>query len=185
MNRSIIGLLVLGYIPLSIGLIVCIVMLVRKGYLRTRCAQKPVYPIRGEDEGSSVLEDEGTGHEYDFETLKNRICVLMEKEKLYLNPDIRVTDLAERLYTNKNYVAHALKSRMNRNFCQMVHYYRIQEAMRIYAQNPHISMRELARRVGFNSMTTFNGAFSRHTGYTPAEWCKHFKKSNELEVKDA
>lgn len=177
MNNSILGLLI-GYIPLSIGLVVCIAILIRRRNPHT--ARQTVYPIRGETEGS-VLEDEGPSHEYDFEALKNRICILMEKEKLYLNPDIRVTDLAEKLYTNKNYVAQALKSKMNRNFCQMVHYYRVQEAMRIYASNPQISMRELARRVGFNSMTTFNGAFSRHTGYTPAEWCKHFRKSNDVE----
>ncbi|MBQ3941286.1 MAG: AraC family transcriptional regulator, partial [Bacteroidales bacterium] len=56
----------------------------------------------------------------------------------------------------------------NKNFCQLVHYYRVREAMRIYAQHPDLTITQLSRRVGFNSMTTFNTAFGRNTGYTPA-----------------
>ena len=88
-------------------------------------------------------------------------------------------DLAERLYTNKNYLAQTIKLKLNKNFCQLVHYYRVREAMRLYAQNPELTITQLCRRVGFNSMTTFNTAFGRNTGFTPAEWCKEFRKRNE------
>ena len=105
-----------------------------------------------------------------------------EREKLYLNPDIRVGDLAERLYTNKSYLAQTIKLKLNKNFCQLVHYYRVREAMRVYAQNPELTITQLCRRVGFNSMTTFNTAFGRNTGFTPAEWCKEYRKRNEAKA---
>ena len=130
-----------------------------------------------------MLEDAGPSlKDSDMEELKDRLCNVLEREKLYLNPDIRVGDLAERLYTNKSYLAQTIKIKLNKNFCQLVHYYRVREAMRIYAQNPELTITQLCRRVGFNSMTTFNTAFGRNTGYTPAEWCKEFRKRNEAKT---
>ncbi len=132
-----------------------------------------------------ILEDTGQSlKDSDMEELKERLCNVLEREKLYLNPDIRVGDLAERLYTNKSYLAQTIKIKLNKNFCQLVHYYRVREAMRIYAQNPDLTITQLCRRVGFNSMTTFNTAFGRNTGYTPAEWCKEYRKHNEAKEKE-
>lgn len=132
-----------------------------------------------------ILEDSGQSlKDSDMEELKDRLCNVLEREKLYLNPDIRVGDLAERLYTNKSYLAQTIKIKLNKNFCQLIHYYRVREAMRLYAQNPDLTITQLCRRVGFNSMTTFNTAFGRNTGYTPAEWCKEFRKRNEAKEKE-
>ena len=132
-----------------------------------------------------ILEDTGQSlKDSDMEELKERLCNVLEREKLYLNPDIRVGDLAERLYTNKSYLAQTIKIKLGKNFCQLVHYYRVREAMRLYAQNPDLTITQLCRRVGFNSMTTFNTAFGRNTGYTPAEWCKEYRKRNEAKEKE-
>ena len=56
-----------------------------------------------------MLEDAGPSlKDSDMEELKDRLCNVLEREKLYLNPDIRVGDLAERLYTNKSYLAQTI-----------------------------------------------------------------------------
>lgn len=176
--------LILGYIPL-IGILFFVFRRhskkKRAGVTMPGIPQKVIYPLMEQqyDEGKDLLEDEPLdSRAYDMEILKNKICELLDREKLYLNPEIRVSDIADRLFTNKNYVAQAIKLRMGKNFCQLIHFYRIKEAIRVYALNPDIQMSELAHRVGFNSMTTFNGAFSRNTGYTPAEWCKEYKRKN-------
>lgn len=129
-----------------------------------------------------LADDSPSLRDADMEELKERLCNVLEREKLYLNPDIRVGDLAERLYTNKSYLAQTIKIKLGKNFCQLVHYYRVREAMRIYARNPDLTITQLSRRVGFNSMTTFNTAFGRNTGYTPAEWCKEYRKRNEAKT---
>ena len=131
-----------------------------------------------------ILADDGPSlKDADMEELKDRLCTILEHEKLYLNPNLRVGDVAERLYTNKSYLAQTIKIKMGKNFCQLVHYYRVREAMRLYAQNPNLTINQLCRRVGFKSMTTFNTAFGRNTGFTPAEWCKEFRKRNETKAK--
>lgn len=114
----------------------------------------------------------------DLIDLKDRLCDLLEREKLYRNPDIRVGDIAARLCTNKSYLAQAIRLKTNKNFCQLVHSFRVKEAMRLYEENPDLTIRQMSSMVGFNSMTTFNSAFSRITGFTPAEWCREFKKKS-------
>ena len=179
-------LLAIGYIPMLVVMILLVVLLNRNSKVTFREARsQTLYPVIGQsaDRGDEMLLEDGQQdpREFDYERMKNKICALLEREKLYLNPDIRVNDIAQKLCTNKNYVAQAIKSRMNKNFCQLIHYYRVREAMRIYALNPEMSMKELARSVGFNSMTTFNAAFSRVTGYTPAEWAREFRRQNNIQ----
>ena len=179
--------LLIAYLPLLAGL-VCLFLLLRRRHLQHRAdSVNPVkeYPIqeRAIPHADRILEDPGPSlKDNDMEEMKDRLCNVLEREKLYLNPDIRVGDLAERLYTNKNYLAQTIKLKMGKNFCQLVHYYRVREAMRLYAQNPDLTITQLCRRVGFNSMTTFNTAFGRNTGFTPAEWCKEFRKRNEAKA---
>jgi len=181
-------LLLIGYITLLAAAVVLVLYhrqrkqaAARAEELKTR--KEFPYQERAIPHADRMLEDPGPSlKDSDMEELKDRLCNILEREKLYLNPEIRVGDLAERLFTNKSYLAQTIKIKLNKNFCQLVHYYRVREAMRIYAQNPDLTITQLCRRVGFNSMTTFNTAFGRNTGFTPAEWCKEFRKRNEAKT---
>lgn len=134
----------------------------------------------GEKEtASGVLEDVlANAKDKELIDLKDRVCELLQREKLYRNPKIRVADIAERLGTNKSYLAQAIRLKTNKNFCQLIHSYRVKEAVRLFEEDSSLSIGQLSRMVGFNSMTTFNSAFSRNTGCTPAEWCREFRKKN-------
>ena len=175
-----------GYVPLVAALVFFFIRFYRKSKTpESGAAAVKEYPHqeRAIPNADRILADDGPSlTDSDREELKERLCNVLEREKLYLNPDIRVGDLAERLYTNKSYLAQTIKIKLNKNFCQLVHYYRVREAMRIYAQNPDLTITQLCRRVGFNSMTTFNTAFGRNTGFTPAEWCKEYRKRNEAKT---
>ncbi|MBO4571589.1 MAG: AraC family transcriptional regulator [Bacteroidales bacterium] len=118
------------------------------------------------------------GDEYD--NLIARLELLFESEKLYLEPEVRITSVAEQLRTSKTNLSKAIKMKTGKNFCQLVHYYRVREAMRLYAANQKLSITQLYKAVGFNSKTTFNTAFGRNTGSSPAEWCKNFRKTSEI-----
>ena len=125
-----------------------------------------------------VLSDSpGSRDEYD--ELISRLELIFETEKIYLQPEIRITAVADMLHTSKNNVSKAIKMKTGKNFCQLVHSYRVREAMRLYAANPRLTISQLYNSVGFNSKTTFNTAFGRNTGCTPAEWCKNYRKNSE------
>ena len=127
----------------------------------------------GQEEGR-LLADDIAEDEYD--DLKERLISLFESEKIYLDPDIRISDVAAKLLTSKPHLSKAIRIKTGRNFCQLVHHYRVKEAMRLYMGDESLTISQLCRQVGFNSMTTFNTAFGRNTGFTPAEWCKNYRK---------
>ena len=137
------------------------------------------FPAEGMKKRERILSDtEPEGDEYD--NLISRLELLFEGEKLYLQPEVRITTVADMLHSSKTNLSKAIKMKTGKNFCQLVHSYRVREAMRLYAANQKLSISQLYKAVGFNSKTTFNTAFGRNTGCTPAEWCKNYRKSTEL-----
>lgn len=124
------------------------------------------------------LQDSRAGERDADDELVERFRNYFETEKPYLANGIRAGDVAQHLGVGKNRLSKALKSKLKMNFCQVVHYYRVKEAMRIYSARPNMSVGQLAAKVGFNSITTFITAFGRHTGSTPAEWCRLHKNGS-------
>lgn len=176
MKYTIIAILI-AYLPLIIA---GAILYYRKRRKQSNSpAQKYSSPEGDIPHKERLLSDEAVPDEY--EEVMERLYNMFETQKLYLDPNIRISDIADKLFTNKTYLSKAIKARTNKNFCQLIHYYRVREAVAIFSANPDLTITQLSKQVGFNSMTTFNSAFGRNTGYTPAEWCKDFRKKNKLE----
>lgn len=103
------------------------------------------------------------------------LMVLFAREKLYRNVDIKIGNVALMIGTNKTYLSRALNTRLSKNFCQFVNYYRIREACEFFIQNPNVEMRELAEQCGFSSSSNFSIVFKFNTGFTPGDWCRMIK----------
>ncbi len=176
-------ILSLAYVPLFI-ILAYLTDYWRKNR-KSEKAEEKVYPDLCESlpEKPRMLSDESSDNG-EFDDLKEKLLDLFEREKIFLNPDIRINEVALRLYTNKTYLSKVIRLKTNKNFCQLVHFYRVREAIRLYADNPELTISQLGRMVGFNSMTTFNTAFGRNTGYTPAEWCREYRKTIQTTDKD-
>ena len=80
-----------------------------------------------------------------------------------------------RLFTNKTYLSKTINVEMNKNFRELVNYFRVKEAIRIFHEDSTLSMSELRERCGFNNNASFTSAFKLNTGYTPGEWCRDMK----------
>lgn len=132
---------------------------------------------RPQPHAEHLLSDSvGAGDEFD--DIIARLELYFESKKPFKNPEIRISDVADYLCVTKTTLSKAIRLKTGKNFCQIVHCYRVKEAMRLYAANQKLTISQLYRLVGFNSKTTFNTAFGRNTGCTPAEWCKNFRKGN-------
>lgn len=118
----------------------------------------------------------------DYSDTVEKFCVYMNTEKPYKQPDIRISDVAAKLGVSKSTLSRAIRMKTGKNFCQLVHSYRVKEAMRLYAANTKLTITQLCKMVGFNSATTFNTAFGRNTGLTPAEWCKNYRKQHQDDI---
>lgn len=126
-----------------------------------------------------VLEDEGGGVADEGVVEDSRIIyalmTLFEREKLYLNVDIKIASVALMIGTNKTYLSRALNTRLSKNFCQFVNYYRVREVCEIFIENPDVEMKELAEQCGFNSSSNFSIVFKYNTGFSPGDWCRIIK----------
>lgn len=127
---------------------------------------------------SSVRFRDGMPAEFEDDSalpLKDRLINYFESEKPYLSKDISMQEVAMRLFTNKSYLSKTINMEMNKNFRELVNYFRVKEAMRIFSASPDMSMNELRDRSGFNNNASFTSAFKLNTGCTPGEWCRDMK----------
>lgn len=106
--------------------------------------------------------------------LKNQLVALFEIKKIHLKNTLTLNEVAGMLHTNRTYISNIVNSEFNLNFYQFVNKYRIDEAIRIFRENPTISNNEVAEIVGFNSISSFILAFKYHTRYTPKECRRHY-----------
>jgi AraC-like DNA-binding protein len=116
---------------------------------------------------SSILKQE------DKDQYKEKLILLMNKEKLYLNPSIALNDFAKKLDIAPCYVSQIINESFQQNFRDFVNKYRIEESKQLLSkQNQNLNILGIALDAGFNSKSAFNNAFKKQTGITPKEFKK-------------
>jgi AraC-like DNA-binding protein len=95
------------------------------------------------------------------------------KEKPYLNPEFKITDICLYLGTNRSYVSSFINDQYGKNFASHVNTYRVNEAKEMIVENPNLTLSSISENAGFGSVATFNRAFLKIAGITPTEFIKH------------
>lgn len=110
------------------------------------------------------------------EKLIQRLTKSMENEKPYLNENLTLKELANKLETTPNNLSQIINEKFNKNFYEFINEYRINEVKSLLSdpKYSHYSILGIAFECGFNSKSTFNSVFKQLTGKTPTE----FKKSD-------
>ncbi len=94
---------------------------------------------------------------------KKQLYDLVVENELYKNPELRITDLALMLATNRTYVSRIVNEEMKTNFCDWVNSFRI-EYVKETMEDPdfnHLSLLEIAEMSGFSSLSAFYRVFKR------------------------
>lgn len=106
--------------------------------------------------------------EHHYQNLKK----IMEEEKLYLDADINMTSLAEKMQLSNGYLSQIINQREGLNFYDYINRYRVEEVKK-YLTDPkysNLSLLGMAMEAGFKSKSTFNLVFKKLTGKTPSEF---------------
>ena len=101
-----------------------------------------------------------------------RLDQLMSAEKLYLDPELTLQTLADRLETNPHTVSQLLNQHKRASFFDFVNGLRVAH-FKLAVNDPanaHLSMLGVAFDCGFNSKAAFNAVFKRMTGQTPSDF---------------
>lgn len=104
------------------------------------------------------------------QNLMDQISTLIEEKELYRRKDLRITDLATELATNKTYVSLLLNNMSGESFTSMITRYRVRYAQRLMKEHPDMLLEDVASESGFSSYITFYRNFKTVTGKTPQEW---------------
>ncbi|MBB2147466.1 helix-turn-helix domain-containing protein [Pedobacter gandavensis] len=125
-----------------------------------------------------VLEDKNIKQpgineiEYNEELLK--LKRYMTDEKPFLNPSLTIQDVSKDVKIPVRDLSLLINHKLEQHFYDFVNVYRIERAMDILrdATKSRLTILEILYDVGFNSKSSFNTAFKKHTGNTPTSYRK-------------
>jgi AraC-like DNA-binding protein len=113
-----------------------------------------------------------TEKEYNDELLK--LKKYMMEERPFLNPSLTIQDVANGAGIPVRDLSILINHRLDQHFYDFVNAYRIEHAMEILKDvtKSKTTILEILYEVGFNSKSSFNTAFKKHTGNTPTAYRK-------------
>lgn len=92
-----------------------------------------------------------------------RMHLLFERDHVYLNPRLRLTELAALLGTNRTYLSQYINQCCDTTFYDFVNDYRIHHA-KLLLHSTDDTLDTIATKSGFNSLSTFRRAFLQREG---------------------
>src|SRR5688572_1558083 len=108
-------------------------------------------------------------------TLLEQLNFLIKKEKIYLQPDLKLSTIAEKLGIPSHQLSRIINEEYQKTFSELINEQRVREFIdRVNDPSfQNYSLYGIALDVGFSSKSSFNNIFKKATGKTPSE----FKKS--------
>jgi AraC-like DNA-binding protein len=104
--------------------------------------------------------------------IANNLEKVMKEEQPYLNKNLSLNLLADKLNSRTHIVSYVLNTHYNVNFYNYINNFRI-DYCKALLKNPkkqHLSMEGIALEGGFGSKSTFNTLFKKQSGMTPTQY---------------
>ena len=111
-----------------------------------------------------------------------QLIALMEADRIYLNPALKLELLADKLSVPERIISSLLNQHIGKNFNDFVNEYRVEEAKKKLS-DPSVSrftIAAIAFDSGFNSLPTFQRCFKQFTGVTPSQYQNSLKPNFSL-----
>ncbi|MNQ52726.1 DNA-binding transcriptional regulator MelR [compost metagenome] len=106
--------------------------------------------------------------------LDEKLKILLNSEKLYLDNDLSLPKLARKLEATSNETSFLINELYQENFYNFINKHRIEEAKMLLLSEKYsqLNILGIAYEAGFNSKTTFNTTFKKYVGMSPTEFVK-------------
>lgn len=132
------------------------------GLYRYRKRRRMILPARGRELLDSRQADE----------LSKKLLYLLDVEKIYRRNTLSLRTLAKALGISTHQLSWLINERLQENFTSLINRRRVQETMQRLAggNNGTEPILEIAYSVGFNTKASFNRAFKKYAGNTPARF---------------
>ncbi|MEJ5102723.1 helix-turn-helix domain-containing protein [Chryseobacterium sp. MYb328] len=130
--------------------------------------------VSEEKSSKESIEDE---REYNEELLK--LKKYMVEKRPYLNSSLTIQDVSSDIEIPVRDLSLLINHQLGQHFYDFVNAYRIESAKDILkdTSKSKVTVLEILYEVGFNSKSSFNTAFKKHTGNTPTSYRKNLQDS--------
>lgn len=110
--------------------------------------------------------------------LSVQLSSLMENDKLFLDNDLNLAAVAEKLGISIHETSFLINESTKDNFYNFINKYRVDEAKKLLAsaRMDELNILGIAFASGFSSKTTFNTTFKKIVGVSPSQYSKEQKK---------
>lgn len=105
----------------------------------------------------------------DADELKARIYSLFEKDRIFLIPQLKLSDVAAMANSNRTYTSRFFNNGQGKTFYEFVNEYRVRHAMNLLTTTTE-KLDVIAEQSGFNSRQSFHRVFCRIAGCTPEQY---------------
>jgi len=108
----------------------------------------------------------------ELEKQKERLTGIVVAKSLYLNPDLRLSDLADAMGVRPYRVSQILNQGLHTSFYDLINQYRIEKAQELLTSPAadRLNLLGVAMESGFRSKSVFNEVFKKTTGKTPSQY---------------
>lgn len=137
----------------------------------TECAETTPLNLAGAEPQKNKYQKSALS-EQDMQRIAKKLDALMLADSLYLEPDLSMPQLADRLSVSPNYLSQTLNSVYHMSFFDYINQQRI-ECAKQQLLDPKLankSVIDIAVDSAFNSRSAFYAAFKKHVGMTPVQF---------------
>lgn len=99
-----------------------------------------------------------------------RVLKTVEADKPYLDSDLNLSELSYKVALTPRELSELLNGSIGVHFFDFINGYRVEHAKKLLLESPNRSIIQILHDSGFNSKSSFNTAFKKHTGTTPSAY---------------
>mgnify|MGYP000162098806 CR=1 FL=1 len=103
----------------------------------------------------------------------NKLDNLVNEEKIYIDPNLTIPRLAEKMQIQPYLLSQIINAQFDKSFPDYINSYRIEDAKKLLEESS-LKISSIASDCGFNSLSSFNLAFKKHTDKTPSQYRNDF-----------
>lgn len=105
------------------------------------------------------------------EIIGQKIEALMKERHYFLKKDLKISDVAKEIGSNRTYVSNYINATYHCSFSDYMNRLRIEHAKTLLASAPKgTKLMQIAEESGYASEQSFYRNFKKFTGATPADW---------------
>lgn len=134
-----------------------------------------------DEEPENIIQKDIVFESVADELLHEKINLLFQNPKFFLNPNLTINEVASVVGTNRTYISGFINKYYGQNFCTFVNSFRYNHVLITVRRYPDTSLYELSETCGYGSVDSLKRSILQATGMRIKEWRNAVNNDYDLE----